>query len=240
MTQSMSNDATLKDRLTLIAQHYGLSIRAMEERCGLGRSNINNMSPNGSLGSDKLSKIVDTFSRVDPTWLLTGRGEMFKPQILEAAEPEPPEYVSKNRDARQIDRTKPGLTRPRIPFTAAAGALSVSADSATESDCERFPIIPNFPDYDFTIKVDGESMCPVFQPDDELACRLVDDVHNVKWGQPYILDTRDGIVLKVLYDGGDEIMCKSINKDGPAPYEVCKSDVLHIASIVGFTRQLQP
>lgn len=159
---------------------------------------------------------------------------------IATAEPEPPQYVSKNRDTCKTDRSKPEATRPRIPFTAAAGALSISADSATESDCERFPIIPNFPDYDFTIKVDGESMCPVFQPDDELACRLVDDVHNVKWGQPYILDTRDGIVLKVLYDGGDEIMCKSINKEGPAPYEVSKSDVLHIASIVGFTRQLQP
>lgn len=63
---------TLKDRLKLIAEQKGLSIRAFEERCGLGRGNISNMSPDGTLGSDKLTKIIDTFTEIDLYWLLTG------------------------------------------------------------------------------------------------------------------------------------------------------------------------
>jgi len=54
-------------------------MRAFEEVCGLGRGNISNMSPDGSLGSDKLSKIIDTFPEIDLHWLLTGVAGSEKP-----------------------------------------------------------------------------------------------------------------------------------------------------------------
>lgn len=47
-------------------------MRAFEEACGLGRGNISNMSQDGSLGSDKLSKIIDAYPEIDIHWLLTG------------------------------------------------------------------------------------------------------------------------------------------------------------------------
>lgn len=64
---------TIKDRLKQLAQAKGLSMRSFEEKCGLGRGNISNMSPGGSIGSDKLSKIIDTFPTVDIRWLITGK-----------------------------------------------------------------------------------------------------------------------------------------------------------------------
>lgn len=66
---------TIKDRLKQLAQLKGLSIRAFEEACGLGRGNISNMSQDGNIGSDKLSKIIDTFPGVDIYWLLTGKDD---------------------------------------------------------------------------------------------------------------------------------------------------------------------
>lgn len=63
----------LKDRLKWLAQQKGLSIRAFEEKCGLGRGNISNMSQDGTLGSDKLSKIVDAFPEINLYWLLMGK-----------------------------------------------------------------------------------------------------------------------------------------------------------------------
>lgn len=225
-------------RLQLFMEHEGLNDNQFSIAAGLSNGLIGKAKNNGrGMTATNIEKILIAYPQLSPSWLLTGRGDMLKQTPGADGDPS---RMSKDFDACSIDRTNPGATRPRIPFAAAAGALSISADSATESDCERFSVIPNFPDYDFTIKVDGESMCPFFQPDDELACRLVDDAHEVKWGQPYILDTVDGVVLKTLYDGGDNILCKSINKEGPEPYEISKSDVLHIASIVGFTRQLQP
>lgn len=63
---------TIKERLISIAEFEGLSIRAFEERCGLGRGNISNMGPNSAIGSDKLTKILDTFPDIDLNWILTG------------------------------------------------------------------------------------------------------------------------------------------------------------------------
>lgn len=176
---------------------------------------------------------------VSPLWLLTGEGAMLKPQISAVAEPEPPQYASKNRDICQIDRYKPGATRPRIPFTAAAGALSVAIDAASEGDCDQVPIVATLPAYDFTIIIEGDSMAPEYRSGDELACRMIDDVKEIQWGKPYILDTRDGVVFKSLYYGDGEILCHSINPAGPS-FAVADGDVLHVASVVGLIRQLQP
>lgn len=66
---------SLKDRLKRIAEKEGLSIKAFEEICGLGRGNINNMSLDSTLGANKLAKIMETFPDVDLYWLVTGRGE---------------------------------------------------------------------------------------------------------------------------------------------------------------------
>ena len=66
---------TLKERIKGIAEQRGLSIRAFEEACGLGRGNISNMSPDGTLGTDKLTKIIDAFPGVDIYWLLTGKDD---------------------------------------------------------------------------------------------------------------------------------------------------------------------
>lgn len=64
---------TIKDRLISIAKFQDLSIRAFEEKCGLGRGNISNMGPNSAIGSDKLTKILDTFPDIDLNWVLTGK-----------------------------------------------------------------------------------------------------------------------------------------------------------------------
>ena len=69
---------TIKVRLKHLARFYGMSIRAFEESCGLNRGNISNMNDEGSVGSDKLSKIFDRFKDVNPIWLISGSGEMLK------------------------------------------------------------------------------------------------------------------------------------------------------------------
>lgn len=73
--------STIKERLYKIAEFEGLSVRAFEEKCNLGRGNISNMSPNGAIGSDKLAKILDTYPYVDLNWILTGRETEPTPEL---------------------------------------------------------------------------------------------------------------------------------------------------------------
>ncbi len=68
----MTKVENIKQRLYSLAANMGISVRAFEEKCGLGRGNISNIQEGGSIGSDKLTKIIDTFPDVDIKWLLTG------------------------------------------------------------------------------------------------------------------------------------------------------------------------
>jgi len=64
----------IKDRLYLVAKHYGLSVRKLEQMANLNRGNVSNLT--GAIGSDKLSKIHDAFPEINLTWLINGNGEM--------------------------------------------------------------------------------------------------------------------------------------------------------------------
>ena len=94
--------------------------------------------------------------KVSPNWLLTGEGKMFNAESLSI----PKDNAAENHHSN-IE------TRPRIPFDAAAGQLSIALDSATEEDCEQIPVIPTFPRYDFTIIARGNSMEPQYLSGDE-------------------------------------------------------------------------
>lgn len=218
-------NTTLKSRLKAVASYNGLSIRAMEEKCGLSRSVIGNMSETGVLGSDKLSKILDTFRDIDPLWLISGEGNMLKEK--------PQSNNSEDADCQPIKNM-----RPRLPINAAAGALSNIAECVTDSQCDMRPLIPAFADYDFTIPIEGDSMLPDYQSGDELACVIVNDISEIKWGKPYVVDSTQGIVFKRIYDGGSHVLCRSINPTG-SEYEIDKEEIIHIAAIVGSIRRSQ-
>lgn len=66
----------LKERIKEFCDSIGLSIREFERVCGLSRGNISNMT--GALGSDKLAKIIDTYSELNLYWLVAGKGEMIR------------------------------------------------------------------------------------------------------------------------------------------------------------------
>ena len=72
---------SLRDRLSILCNALGLSVREFERQCGLNRGNISNMT--GALGSDKLSKIIARYPEVNLYWLISGEGEIFKTKSTE-------------------------------------------------------------------------------------------------------------------------------------------------------------
>jgi phage repressor protein C with HTH and peptisase S24 domain len=213
----------IRQRLIDIAKYKGVSVRAFEELCGLNRGNISNLAINGNIGSDKLSKIIDAIPEIDSEWLLTGRGKMLA------------EGIQRGWPISQLDNNTEIEMRPRIPLDAAAGSLSIMAESVSDAECERYPVIPRFPRYDFTIMVKGDSMEPEFQSGDEIACRLIDQPSFIQWGRPHVLDTTQGVVLKRIYNKTNTILCHSDN-NLYQDFEIPKGDILHIAIVVGTVR----
>lgn len=213
----------IRQRLIDIAKYKGVSVRAFEELCGLNRGNISNLAINGNIGSDKLSKIIDAIPEIDSEWLLTGRGKMLA------------EGIQRGWPISQLDNNTEIEMRPRIPLDAAAGSLSIMAESVSEAECERYPVIPRFPRYDFTIMVKGDSMESEFQSGDEIACRLINQPSFIQWGRPHVLDTTQGVVLKRIYNKTNTILCHSDN-NLYQDFEIPKGDILHIAIVVGTVR----
>lgn len=146
----------------------------------------------------------------------------------------PDDYFANDNVGKRLTTTQSTIdTRPRINVKAAAGSLDGFADSVMLRDCEQIPVIKVFPTYDFTIIISGESMEPLFYGGDEVAIRRVLDF--IEWGKTYVLDTRDGAVIKRLYDDGESFRCVSYNSDYK-DFCVSKSDVFAVYKIVGLLR----
>lgn len=229
------------ERIKTYIDYKGITISTFEKSVGMSNSSFGKQLKNkGAIGSDKLENILSTYSDLSPEWLFTGNGEMIKPQSssLQQSQISIPIHhkIAEDVDAIRDSKITLSQTRPRIPYRAAAGSLSIAINSVAEDDCERIPLIPTFPKYDFTIIAKGESMSPDIQSGDELACRFITESSFIQWGRPHVIDTAQGIVVKRLYDGGDNIICRSCNKEHD-DFLVPKDEIYHIALVVGLLRQ---
>lgn len=213
-------------RLKQYIDSKGISIAAFEQSVGMSNASFGkSLKNNGAIGTDKLEKILSVYSEISPTWLLTGEGEMIKPEIEDVT------VVSKERVKRDLSKT-----RPRIPIDAAAGSLSFALSAVSENQCERYPIIPQFPKYDFTIIARGDSMEPELESGDELACLFVQESSFIQWGRVHVLDTEQGVVVKRVFDKGGSILCKSTNPEYE-PFKIPKREVYRMALVVGVIRR---
>lgn len=203
---------TVKNRLSAFREYKGIKVRPFETSIGVSNGYLKQLKNIPS--NEILERIYLTYPELSRVWLLTGEGEMLM------------------RKEETTSSEEPTETRPRVPSTAAAGSLSGFSDES-EWEWERYPIIKAFPTYDFTIIVKGNSMEPKFEGGDEVAIKKVCDF--IEWGKVYVLDTRDGAVLKRLYDNGDKYRCVSFNDEYP-DFEVNKEDVYGVYKVVGLIR----
>lgn len=153
-------------------------------------------------------KICDRYPHINRKWFETGEGNMIVPESAK-------------------------YTKPRLPAIAMAGSLASYLDSVSQEDCEQMPVVKQFPNYDFTIIIKGDSMIPEFKSGDEVACRRIESM--IEYGRVYVVATNEGAVLKRVYDAGNCYRLVSYNKEYQ-DYLVNKADVYGIYSVVGLIR----
>ena len=123
------------------------------------------------------------------------------------------------------------LRVPLLPIFAQAGHLTGWSEGVMEAECER--VISPVKDIDMAVHIYGESMYPDIPNGSVVYVKRVTNI--LQWGQAFILDTKEGPLLKYLAPGTDEehIKCISANHDPKyAPFEVSKDDILGIYRVV--------
>ena len=124
-------------------------------------------------------------------------------------------------------------TKPRLPVKVAAGMIAEYYDGVLEKQCERTPIIKQFPSYDFTMIVQGDSMEPKFEGGDEIACEKISKI--IEPGKTYLIDTKDGAFLKRAYPDENGIKCVSYNPQY-SDFYIEKEDINGVYRVVGLIR----
>lgn len=159
-----------------------------------------------------LNKFADAYSDyINKEWLLTGKGTMAKP----------------DRDQR-----------PHFDARVAAGFLSGGSEQVMSPELRD--MVTTFPEYDFTIDVEGDSMLPEIKDGDTICCRILDDRLNLPIGEICVLDTKSGPVVKVIKEADAECLTlHSLNPSYP-DYRVEFSEINRIALVIGILRCLNP
>jgi len=231
---------TVKERLTLFAKTKKKSVRSFEIECGLTIGYINAIRV--SIQPEKIKSIAQAYPDLNTGWLLTGEGNMLKSNenIIHDSM-----IQSLNAPSSVLDEAKQNIqelrdqatlnTVPLLPISAQAGTLNDFVVSIKGSDAER--IISPIKGADFAITVSGDSMSPEYQNGSQVLIKRINENSFIEWGKVYVLDTNNGVVVKILNEcpeNSDCLLCTSINVDQSryAPFKVPKSDVLGVYRVM--------
>jgi phage repressor protein C with HTH and peptisase S24 domain len=168
---------------------------------------------------------------VNPSWLLTGQGDMLVKNDVQ-------QNVETKREAIPAMEGISSDIAP-IPLVTEHAAAGFGNDcfSIQENDVKDYYIIPKFRfnHVDFMIEVSGISMYPHFKSGDVIACTILHETKYIQWNRCHVIATRDqGILVKRIMPSEKEGCFKIVseNKDFP-PFDLPKEDITGLALVVG-------
>ncbi len=193
------------ERLDQFAKANNMTINAVTAAIGKSNSYFRNTYQSG--GSirreiwDMVREKIDP--QVNPEWIEKGIGEMRLPVVEDLS----------------------AVMIPLLPVSAQGGSLTDFEGTAMEYDCEK--IITPVKDANLAMNVAGDSMSPEYPNGSKVFIKKVDDKAFIDWGQTFVLDTVNGIIIKNIYPckaDDTQVTCHSINPNYP-DFNVYKSDI---------------
>ncbi|MBF1490683.1 MAG: helix-turn-helix transcriptional regulator [Prevotella pallens] len=171
---------------------------------------------NRDLSERNIEKILNFYTDLNRTWLLTGEGSMFTTE---------PSLAGFN----EMEFTRV----PLLPISAQGGSLNDFVVSVSLQDCEK--IISPINGADIAITISGDSMADEYPNGSIVLAKRINERAFIDWGKVYVLDTCNGVVVKTLTPSEKEdcIRCVSINPDPIyAPFEVALNDIYGVYRVM--------
>lgn len=74
----MDKISPIKARILQFIENQGIQKKEFCDKTNISYSNLKGKSLNSEIGGEYLINIVEVYSEISPTWLLTGKGNMIK------------------------------------------------------------------------------------------------------------------------------------------------------------------
>ena len=185
------------------------------------------LQQSNGISEDNIARFLAYAPDVNIEWLITGKGNMLRnKETITQRKAEPALPV--------LESSHEGI--PLIPLSAMAGAFT-DETSVMEYECERY-VIPAFKGADFLIQVKGDSMQPTYYSGDLVACQRVplDDLF-FQWNKTYVLDTKQGPLIKRVRRGSDDEHILIVSDNAAyEPFELAKTQFNAVALVRGLVR----
>ncbi len=217
------NFTNISERIAYLIDYLNVSTNKFSNTIGASNSYFNKLIKNGgSIGSDRIEKILRAYPEINPEWLITGEGAMLK---------------NDNDKLAVAKRSKNNEGIPLIPISAMAG-FGTGDCQILEHEVDRY-IVPHFKDLqiDFMINVRGSSMQPKYNSGDVVACKKLPLDTFFQWNKVYVLDTTQGPLVKRVKKSQVEncIQCISDNVSYE-PFDLPLNEIRSLAIVLGVIR----
>lgn len=208
----------LGERILAIVDYHKLTVPKYADNIGVKtaqglRDLINGKTK--TLSQNMKDKILSYSKDINPVWLLTGEGSMLKNS-------DEAEDFDESEEIDVFDNVPNKYISYLVPLAAMGGSLAGFEEAGVGRNmCER--IVSPVANIDWVVPVCGDSMEPEYPNGSHVYVREINHFDFIAWGHVYVLDTTNGIIIKVV-EKSDEpecVRCVSLNPSGRySPFDV--------------------
>lgn len=166
----MREISILKDRILQYLEFKGVKKSEFYQVTGVSNGVL---SQKNGLSEENILRFLNFYSDINPTWLLTGVGEMIS-----------------NNTTNESSSFMLNEPTPVYDLTATAGIVGIFGDSTDQVPIDHIHI-PNLPKCDGAMRVTGDSMYPLLKSGDLVLYRHLNDKRNIIWGEMYLMYIND-------------------------------------------------
>ncbi len=197
---------SIVERLLQFIESKGLSKNEFCKKTSLSNGYLDKVTV---VGSDKIESIVKAYPELNLNWLILGLGEMIKVQRDMVNE-----SVTEYRTGRVNEPKKLVQGIPYYNVMATAGVIELLGNKHHAIPVDTI-MIPNLPKCDGAVPITGDSMYPLLKSGDIVLYRIVQNKHNIIWGEMYL--------VAIVQDGDEFIFVKYLQKAERPDYVKCVS-----------------
>jgi len=185
------------ERIRQIIDYKKISTRQFCIEVGVANGFLDKVK---DVGSEKLLKILNTYPELSPEWLLTGKGDMLKPEHENQSQEVT--IIKGNRKTRDAIIDIQEIPLYDLDATAGLSAFFKGDKKASIIDTIK---IPNAPRCDGAFGVVGDSMVPLLRSGDTILYKEVPlNIDYIMFGEMYVLsydlgDWEEVIAVKYIH-----------------------------------------